>query len=281
MAWAQNLPVDLVFVRHGESEGNLCDRLPESSGAREKLGERHTCDFRLTDLGRNQAARAGKIVQEHVGTFHKMYCSEFVRAVETSAHMNLPESMFQTDELIREIDVGRGRSSSCQRHGAGMKELASGAWWSYKSPTGGETFADMALRLRSFLQHLCDTAAGLKVLVVCHAHTIRAFSALLEDAKGTDYDRLLNWEIPNCHIRWYTRQEDYGNVHVRPFKVIELNMEEPTNLSRSDSGCTRTEKKIVRPLLNVAELRKRAEALPQLLNNSHEVEPPAKQAKKS
>lgn len=277
MAWAQNLPVDLVFVRHGESEGNLVDRLPEGGGAREKLGSRNTCDFRLTDLGRNQAARAGKIVQEHFGTFHKMYCSEYTRAVETSGHMNLPESMFQTDELIREIDVGRGSSSSCQGHGAGFSTLGSGAWWSFRSPTGGETFADLALRLRAFLQHLCDTAAGLKVLVVCHAHTIRAFSALLEDAKGNDYGRLLGWEIPNCHIRWYSRQEDHGNVHVRPYKVIELNMEEPTNPSRHDAQCTRTEKRIVRPLLNAAELRARAEAVPQLLNNSDE--PPAKQAK--
>lgn len=279
MAWAQNLPIDLVFVRHGESEGNLHDRLPVGSAAREKLGDRFTGDFRLTDLGRNQAARAGKIVQEHLGSFHKMYCSEYTRAVETSAHMNLPESMFQTDELIREIDVGKGRSSSCQAHGAGFKDLGSGAWWSFRSPTGGETFADLSLRLRAFLQHLCDTAAGLKVLVVCHAHTIRAFAALLEDAKGTDYDRLLDWQIPNCHIRWYTRQETHGNVHVRPFKVIELNMEDPTDLSRNDARCKLTEKRIERPLLNVAELRKRAEMVPQLLNNSDESEPQEKRAK--
>jgi len=208
MAWSHNLPVDLVLVRHGESEGNLYDKMAEG-GKRRKLHNRHTSDYRLTDLGRLQAERAGRIVSEQVGSFDKMYCSEYVRAVETAGHMNLPESQFQTSSSIREVQAGRERGmpdiSALSQINAAMAELAGGGWWKPYKGIGGESYADLSLRLRSFLDHLQETAAGLRVLVVCHAHVIRVFRALMEDVKAPEFQSIIDWKVPNCHIRWYTR----------------------------------------------------------------------------
>mmetsp|Transcript_66013 Transcript_66013/g.123098 ORF Transcript_66013/g.123098 Transcript_66013/m.123098 type:complete len:289 (+) Transcript_66013:74-940(+) len=271
MAWMSSLPVDLVLVRHGESEGNLFDKM-KPGGLRQKLHGRHTADFRLTDLGRLQAHRAGKIVMDQIGSFDKMYCSEYIRAIETAAHMDLPESSFNTSTLIREIDSGaqRGLDHPLEEYNQKLDSHfgPGGRWWTPYGGVGGESFADLTLRLRSFLDHLRETATGLRVLVVCHAHVIRGMKALLEDTKGPEFDELLKWEIPNCHVRWYTRRQATGAVHLRPYKVIGLNMEEPHSLEREDSKCVREELLIKRPLMTAAQLRSRAEAVPQLINNS-------------
>jgi len=268
MAWMQNLPVDLVLVRHGESEGNLFDKMKEG-GVRSCLKSRHTSDFRLSDLVRIQANRTGKIVQEQIGPFDKMYCSEYVRAIETAAYMNLPESQFNTSSLIREMDSGshRGLPHPLQEYEKQMAELSNGAWWLPYGGVGGESFADLSLRMRAFLNHLQETASGLRVLVVCHAHVIRAIRSLMEDVKAPEFDSLLRWEIPNCHIRWYTRREATGMLHQQHFKVIGLDMEEATNLKRNDTRCRRIEVLIQRPLLTAAQLRARAASVPQLLNS--------------
>lgn len=271
MAWSHNLPVDLVLVRHGESEGNIYDKLPDD-GKRRMLHSRHTSDYRLTDLGRLQAQRAGVIVREQVGSFDRMYCSEYVRAVETAGHMNLPESQFQTASEIREIQAGTERgmqeSPGFSQHNASLKKLSGGGWWTPHKGVGGESFADLTHRLREFLHHLQESAAGLRVLVVCHAHVIRAFRALLEDIKAPDFQSLLDWKIPNCHIRWYTRRESLGNIHIRPHKVIELNMKMPLSFEQTDASFERSEHLIRRPLLTVEQLLARAEAVPQILNSA-------------
>lgn len=59
------MPIDLVFVRHGESEGN---RAQERSRAGddsdwEIFSQRHTSKYLLTDVGREQARITGEYVQ--------------------------------------------------------------------------------------------------------------------------------------------------------------------------------------------------------------------------
>lgn len=239
----------------------------KEDGIRNKLHGRHTSQFRLTDLGRNQAKRAGLIVREHIGAFDKMYCSEYTRAVETAGFMDLPESNFHTEVLIRERDsMQKGSIHPAKDYTEKCKELCEGSGW-FIPNAGGESFANVTERLLLFLRHLQDTAAGLRVLVVCHAHVIRAFKAILEDMKAPDYDDLLNWKIPNCHVRWYTRREVTGNVHARIWKVISLNMEDSLSRDRCDATCEVEDYTIKRQLLNAEQLRSRAMCTPQVLNN--------------
>ncbi len=48
--------------------------------------------WRLTDLGRTQAIKAGEWIRDHVGPIDFFYTSEYVRAMETSALLNLPNA---------------------------------------------------------------------------------------------------------------------------------------------------------------------------------------------
>ena len=56
------LPIDLIFVRHGQSEGNLAHRMSEkgdNSFFTPEFRERHSRAFRLTNKGIEQAKSAG------------------------------------------------------------------------------------------------------------------------------------------------------------------------------------------------------------------------------
>jgi hypothetical protein len=107
-----DMPVDLVLIRHGESEGNLSDDLGKKG---KKLGKSemaeqlqskihgiHTSEWRLTDLGRHQAGRAGELVRREilgqnggagvVGAFDTGFCSSYARAMETAACLAIPNT---------------------------------------------------------------------------------------------------------------------------------------------------------------------------------------------
>jgi len=237
---------------------------------------RHTNDFRLTDKGRNQARRAGLLLASEVGTFDKMYCSEYIRAIETSAEMNIAEANFTTDMLIREMNSGSFKGmekpvDDLEEYEEYTRGLAK--WWVRKGGGAGESFADLCLRLRAFLEQLAETASGLRVLVVCHANVIKGFRALLEDATRTRFEGIIGWSIPNCHIRWYTRRERAGQIHKKHYKVITLDMVDPESSTRSDGKCKRTELVIHRQMFTTADLHKIARGVPQLLNTAdHEAE---------
>src|SRR5262245_51585291 len=89
------LPIDLGLVRHGQSEGNAAKRLSEKgdhSAYTAKFRERHTASFRLTDLGREQARGTGRFIEREFlqhRAFDRYITSEYVRAIETAAHLEL------------------------------------------------------------------------------------------------------------------------------------------------------------------------------------------------
>lgn len=81
------LPLDLVLLRHGQSEGNLAKRYSEA-GQHDIYDQtrknRHTRSFRLTELGRKQASRAGLWLRDEFPGFDRYIVSEYARAMETA-----------------------------------------------------------------------------------------------------------------------------------------------------------------------------------------------------
>merc|ERR1719356_1113780 len=94
------------------------------------------------------------------------------------------------------MERGMQEAPALSQHNASLNALSGGAWWTPHKGVGGESYADLSHRLQEFLRHLQESAAGLRVLVVCHAHVIRAFSALMEDKKAPDFEKLVAWKIP-------------------------------------------------------------------------------------
>src|ERR1700675_4535998 len=91
-----SLPINLVLVRHGQSEGNAAKRRSEKgdhTAYSEEFKDRHSSSFRLTDKGKQQAVAAGQLLETLFPKgFDRYYTSEYARAKETAALLAIPEA---------------------------------------------------------------------------------------------------------------------------------------------------------------------------------------------
>ncbi len=105
------MPLDLVFVRHGRSEGNEArdqSKRGDESCYTDEFRARPNREWRLTDLGLAQAQAAGRCIREQISpVFSRYYTSEYLRARETAAHLALPGARWVQDILLRERSWGR------------------------------------------------------------------------------------------------------------------------------------------------------------------------------
>src|SRR5262245_50066290 len=107
------MPMDLLLVRHGESEGNYAYGLTYRGDHRHfqpgcPFQGRHGSKWRLTDTGHEQARQAGAWIRANIGpTFDRYYAAEYLRAMETAACLELPEACWFCEFYLRERDWGR------------------------------------------------------------------------------------------------------------------------------------------------------------------------------
>ena len=200
--------------------------------------------------------------------------------------MKLPGANFNSSFMLRELDSGtqRGIEHPLAEYTEATRHMA--RWWVRKSSGSGESMADLCQRLNIFLQQLSDSSAGLRVLLVCHGQVMRAFKALLEGVNVSDgvssYDSLLDEEVVNCTIKWYTRREGIGNIHRRLWKCTQYVLKGADEV-REDTECTTSEVPILFQRMTSDQLLARVESKPQLINTADYIrecgEPQAKRAK--
>lgn len=220
MASDLDLPIDILFIRHGHSEANVVVEMLQrgDNSGREALAaaQRHDSAVRLTDLGRKQAKAVGDWIKSNVGRLDRHFVSQYTRTKETAAVMGLPEARWTLDVLIRERDQGVNEGNGSARMGLDESEMKrqkrSQMYW---SPPGGESVADVYTRARLFLRRLQAECSGMRVVVVCHHQVMQAFRLLLEDRPQHEYEALLAQSLPNGCILWYSRRDASGEVRSR------------------------------------------------------------------
>jgi len=222
------MPIDLILVRHGESEGNYAYGLSYQGDHRyfqpgSEFLERHGSKWRLTNKGRHQARVAGDWLREHVGAeFDRYYVSEYLRAMETAAHLSLPGARWLCEFYLRERDWGLLDVMSIEQR---KREFADHLrrrerdrfFW---TPPGGESMADLCLRIEEILYTLERDAADQRVILVGHGEVMWAFRVRLERMSQELYHRLDQSRHPfdrihNCQVLHYTRREP-GTRSVAP-----------------------------------------------------------------
>jgi broad specificity phosphatase PhoE len=195
------------LVRHGESEGNLAAAEANAERAEEIDVPARDPDVRLSDLGRLQAEAVGAAlarlsVQERPEV---LICSPYVRARETAAiaseaaGLSLP---VQVDERLRDRELGvLDRLTEFGVAARYPEEHARRKWQGkfYHRPAGGESWADVLLRLRAWLSDVDDVLAGKRVLVVSHDVVIVLLRYICE---GLDED----------HVMKLARETPVGNA---------------------------------------------------------------------
>ncbi|HEX6767480.1 MAG TPA: histidine phosphatase family protein [Polyangiaceae bacterium] len=87
--------MDILLVRHGESEGNAQERMQGRT------------DFPLTDLGREQAQRLSDWLEGHAVVWDRLYASPLKRAWATAEILAADRGATPHEEpALRELDAG-------------------------------------------------------------------------------------------------------------------------------------------------------------------------------
>jgi broad specificity phosphatase PhoE len=177
-----NMPIDLVLVRHGTAEGNLAfaeSRKGNTEFFTPSFMETHESKWRLTREGRRQAEVTGAWIRSRVREhFDRYITSEYVRALETAALLDLPNSNWERDVFLRERNFGQLSSLSYQErrrrfeNALRLRNLDAFYW----APPSGESLANLALRVDYVIDSLSEGPRRLRsAIVVTHFNVLQIF----------------------------------------------------------------------------------------------------------
>lgn len=210
-------PRVLLLVRHGESLGNVAAVTAERSGALELALATRDADTPLSELGRAQADAIGPWLAglPPADRPDAVWCSPYVRAVETAeralaaAGLDLP---VRRDERLRDRELGvldRLTWRGVQDRFPLEAELRARLGKFYHRPAGGESWADVALRLRSLVAELDATPPGGPLMVVAHDAVIVLLRYVLEhlsEEEALDLSR--RFGVRNASVTTMCRDDD-------------------------------------------------------------------------
>ena len=221
------MPIDLVLVRHSESEGNVANKLSKRGDDRHFTKEflnRHSSSWRLTDKGIWQAQKAGKWLKENIDfKFDRFYVSEYIRALETAAYLGLPNAKWFVEFYLRERDWGDlDVMTEKERHKEYAKSLKrreiDSFFW---TPPNGESMAQLCLRIDRVLNTLHRECTEKRIIIVCHGEVMWGFRVRLERINQEEYKRLDASKNPfdhihKCQVLHYSRRHPETN-EIEPY----------------------------------------------------------------
>lgn len=212
---ANNRPMLIVAVRHGESEGNWAhemERRGDSSALRMLQERRHETNYRLTDFGRLQLQKTGEwLRREFSRGFDRYFCSDTVRGRESAANLGLPNAEWQPLSLLRERDSREFQSLTVKQREELIAKLAGAALESaYYFHPFGEAPADLIdQRVSVMLERVSGRDLG-AVLWVGHGEWLRALNSRLRHWTKDEWQKAYMDDTPrgsilNGAVHIYTR----------------------------------------------------------------------------
>lgn len=218
MPTSRSWPAALILVRHGESAGNVARDAAEAEGDHYIDIDERDMDVDLSPLGERQAAALGRWLGGQGDEAPTIAVSSpYVRARRTAALAVEAAGLdleLLLDERLREREFGvldgltlRGIAHHHPEQAAARRRLDK----FYHRPPGGESWCDVGLRVRSFLDSVSREHAGERVLVVAHQVVIHMFRYVLEHL--TEQEILAEsraHELANCSVTTYLHDPDLG-----------------------------------------------------------------------
>jgi NAD+ kinase len=219
------LPIDLVLIRHGESEGNLVnkrDRTGDTSLATAEHRARHNSRWRLTNQGIRQAKAAGQWIKKNIpGEFDAYLTSEAVRAKETAGYLALPNAQWEEEPYLMERDHGdldgvpKEEREKIFAANLAKRELQE-YWW---RPPNGETRLETGMRWDRVMVSLANRHSDHREIIVAHETMIEA--GLIRRLHWT-VEQFCSWKatndpatkIHNCQVVHFSRRDpETGRIH--------------------------------------------------------------------
>ena len=222
-------PASLWVVRHGESAGNVARDEAESQGL-ERLDLSHRdVDVPLSELGRRQAAALGRWTagQPRDEQPTVLWTSPYVRAQQTAqialetAGLDVPVVV---DERLREREFGvldglTRRGITAQFPDESERRASIGKF--YHRPPGGESWVDVAFRLRAVLEEIRIDARGERVLLMAHQVVVLLTRYVLERMdERTVLDIDAEGEVANCAVTSYVLDDQAGRLRLDRYNEV-------------------------------------------------------------
>jgi broad specificity phosphatase PhoE len=237
------MPVHLMVVRHGESVGNLAKRNSEQGDHTllERLRMTHTAHWPLTKKGIAQAKKTGDFLREFSNTqkiyFDRMYVSTYARAMQTAAYLDIVRSSWSQDLRLVERDWGDlDRMTEDERAERFADSFTiRGIEPFFWAPLNGESFRDLIIRIRDFVDSM-HRANAQNMLVVCHGEVMKAFRIILLGLTPSEYAEMEFSKDPlkrihNCQVDHYTRQDPNFTTPELSKRLNWLQVYRPTETS--------------------------------------------------
>ena len=222
--------VELILVRHGESEGNVAATAAQESGADVIDVPARDADVELSATGREQVQALGRALAPVPEELRPdvVISSPYMRAYQTAAiaveTAGGPVAV-RTDERLRDRELGILDMLTRLGVENRLPEEAERRRWLgkfYYRPPGGESWADVALRLRSVLGELNALGSGHRVMLVCHDAVVLLFRYVLEGMSERELlDLAAGTTVLNASVTRYVRPDGTGPWTLESFNVAE------------------------------------------------------------
>jgi 2,3-bisphosphoglycerate-dependent phosphoglycerate mutase len=180
---------ELILVRHGQSLANVAFPAADAEGLLEAEVSGRDAEVPLTPLGESQAEAVGAWLATRPPDElpQVVITSPYLRARETwriaagTAGVDLPDAKTDdrlVDRLMGDLEL-MTRAAVAQRFPEERARRAATGEYRY-APPGGESFADIEVRLASFLDDLNRDQAGERVVVVAHDAVVLMMRAVIQ-----------------------------------------------------------------------------------------------------
>lgn len=216
----------LAVVRHGQSTGNVIAERAESDGLEVIAIPQRDADVPLSDIGREQAAATGRWLAEMPAGERPQLAvvSPYLRTRQTAelalAGIGVP---IVVDERLRDRELGvldllTGRGVEARNPDEAQRRRRLGKF--YYRPPGGESWADVLLRLRALLREIREDHPNGRIIMFGHEATVFLVRYLSEGLDEADLMTVAHTTtLANCSISSWRRHQ--GRLQPELFNHVE------------------------------------------------------------
>ena len=208
-----NNPKTIWLIRHGESTANIARRKAEAENSKTIDFPGREMDIPLSETGVAQSVAAGQWFKLQPAKPTLIFTSPYLRTSETARFIAENAALENVevfhDERIREREFGifdrltwRGSVEKYPDECAKREQIGK----FYYRPPGGESWCDVALRVRNFWRDLSLHHADERILIVTHEVVVRVFRYVVErltEAEILAIDKscdILNGAVTSYHF---------------------------------------------------------------------------------
>lgn len=206
-------PASLRIVRHAQSVGNVDSDRARREGREMWTTEARDPDVELSPTGAGQAVELGRHLAGMPPAPDVVWCSPFVRARRTgelaveAGGAALAGAPWTIDERLRDRELGvvdRLTGPGIRARYPELADLRRRFGKFYFRPPGGESWADVGLRVRSVLGDMREENDGRNVLVFAHDVVLLMFRYVIESMdEATVLGVSRDDPVRNCGITTY------------------------------------------------------------------------------